>query len=117
MYIYIYICIYIYIYIYIYSSFRHEKNRNETELCNYIWALQKDKVVPFCSKVFSIKWKTLRYKKPTSNYCRLSLTEKLFIIKSIGDNRVLNKRSEFVNKYRNQNNYLIKNMKLKDSMG
>ena len=25
------------------SSFRHEKNRNETELSNYIWALKKIK--------------------------------------------------------------------------
>ena len=29
------------------SSFRHEKNRNETELSNYIWALKKDKIVPY----------------------------------------------------------------------
>ena len=29
------------------TSFRHEKNRNETELFNYIWALKKDKIVPF----------------------------------------------------------------------
>ena len=71
------------------SSFRHEKNRNETELSNYIWALKKDKIVP------SIKWKLLRIVrvKPTSSYCRLYLTEKFFIINSIGDNRVLNKRS------------------------
>ena len=52
--------------------------------------------------------------KPTSNYCRLYLTEKFFIINSIGDNRVLNKRSEFDNKCRHQ--YLIKNVKLKDSV-
>ena len=36
------------------SSFRHEKNRNEAELPNYIWALKKDKTV------LSIKWKILR---------------------------------------------------------
>ena len=90
------------------SSFRHEKNRNEIELSNYIWALKKDKIVP------SIKWKILRIVrgKPTSNYCRLSLTEKFFIINSNGDNQVLNKRSEFLNKCRHQNQYLIKNVKL-----
>ena len=94
------------------SSFRHKKSRNETELSNYILALKKDKIV------LSIKWKILRIAcgKPTSNYCRLCLTEKFFIINSIGDNRVLNKRSEFVNKCRHQNQYLIKNVKLKDSM-
>ena len=86
------------------SSFRHEKNRNETELSNYILALNKDKIVP------SVKWKILRIGrgKPTSNYCRLCLTEKFFIINSIGDNRVLVKRSEFINKCRHQNKYLIK---------
>ena len=75
------------------SSFRHEKNRNETELSNYIWALKKDKVVP------SIKWKILRIVrgKPTSNFFRLCLTEKFFIINSIRDNRVFNKRFVFVN--------------------
>ena len=78
------------------SSSRHEKNRNETELSDYIWALKKDKMVT------SIKWKILSIVrgKPTSNYCRLRLTLKFFIINSTGDNRVLNKRSEFVNKCR-----------------
>ena len=92
------------------SSFRHEKNRNKTEL--NIWVLKKDKIVP------SIKRNIIRIVrgKPTSNYCRLCLTEKFFIINSIGDNRVLNKRSEFVNKCRHQNEYLIENLKLKDSM-
>ena len=44
------------------------------------------------------------------------LTGKFFIINFIGNNRVLNKRSEFINKCRHQNKYLIKNVKLKDSM-
>ena len=93
------------------NSFRHEKNRNETELSNYIWALKKKKVT------FS-KWKILCtvHGKPTSNYCRLCLTEMFFIINSIADNQVLNKRSEFVNKCRHQNKYLIKIVKLKGSM-
>ena len=44
------------------------------------------------------------------------LTGKFFIINSIANNRVLNKRSGFVNKCRHQNKYLIKIVKLKDSM-
>ena len=89
-----------------------KKNRNETELSSYIWALKKDVIV------HSIKWKKVRIVlgKSTSIYCRLCLTEKFFIINSIGDNRILNKRSEFVNKCRHQNKYLIKNVKLKDSI-
>ena len=75
--------------------------------------IKKDKMVP------SIKWKILRIVrgKAASNYCRLCLTEKLFIINSIRDNRVLNKRSAFAhnNKSIYQNKYLTKNVKLKDS--
>ena len=64
------------------SSFRYEKNKNETELSNYIWTWKKDKIVP------SVKWKILRIacEKPTSNYCRLFLTETFFIIISVGYN-------------------------------
>ena len=68
--------------------------------------------------VSSIKWKILGIVrgKPASNYCRFCLTEKIFIIKSIGGNRVLTKRSEFANQCRHQNKYLTENVKLKDSM-
>ena len=71
------------------SSFKHEKNRNETEFSNYIWALKKDKTLPF------VKWKILRIVqgKSARNCYRLCLTENLFIIYSIGVNRVFNKRS------------------------
>ena len=67
------------------SSFRHEKNRIEMELSNYIWALKKDKIVP------SIKWKILCIvcSTPRSSYCRLCLTENFFIINSTGDNRAI----------------------------
>ena len=52
------------------SSFRHEKNRYETEHSNYIWTLKKDKIVP------SIKWKILSivHGKPTRSYCRENLS-------------------------------------------
>ena len=48
------------------SSYRHEKNRNGTKLSNYIWALKKDKILPF------IKWKILRIVRGQAarNYCR-----------------------------------------------
>ena len=53
------------------SPFRNEKNRNDTELSNYILALKKDKTVP------SIKWKILGIVsgKRRSNYCGLCLTD------------------------------------------
>ena len=82
------------------------------ELSNYIWTLKKDKIVT------SVKWKTLRIVrgKSTRKYYRLCLTERSFIINSIGDNRLLHKRSEFVNKCRHQNKCLIKNVKLKKTV-
>ena len=57
-----------------------------------------------------MRWKMLCivHSKPTSNYCRLRVTEKIFIINFIGDNRVLNKRFEFDNKCRHQYKCLIK---------
>ena len=78
-----------------------EKNRNEPELSNSDWALKKDKNVP------SMKWKILCivHSKPTSSYGRLGVPGKSFIINFIGENRVLNKRSEAI---RHQNKYLIK---------
>ena len=42
--------------------------------------------------------------------------EKLYINNLIGDERLLNKNSEFVSKCRNQNKLLIKSVSLKDSM-
>ena len=46
---------------------------------------------------------------PTTGYCKLCLTEKVLIVDSIGDNRVLNKTiSEFVNKCKLQSHYVIK---------
>ena len=54
--------------------------------------------------------------KHANYYCRLCLTEKFFIVNSIGDNRVLTKRSEVFDTCRLQHKYMIKNSKLKDSM-
>ena len=82
------------------------------ELSDYIWTLKKDKIVT------SVKGKILRTVrgKSTRKYYRLCLTERSFIINCIGDNRLLNKTSEFVNKCRHQNNCLIKNVKLKKTV-
>ena len=36
------------------------------------------------------------------DFCKLCLTEKYFIINNLGDNKLLNKKSEFVDKCRHQ---------------
>lgn len=42
----------------------------------------------------------------SQNYCKLYLTEKFFIIQSLYDRNLLNKRSQLVCKYGHQNNLL-----------
>ena len=64
----------------------------------------------------SIKWKIIKivYSKATSSFCKLCLTEKLLILNALGDDKCLNKKTEFINKCRHQNKLLLKNVK--DSM-
>ena len=61
------------------------------------------------------KWRILKkvYPKPRFNYCKLCLMEKLYMNNSIGDERLLNKKSEFVSKCRRQNKLLIKKCVIK----
>ena len=55
-------------------------------------------------------------KNVSLNYCKLCLTQKFFIIKSLDDCNSLNKRSELVSKCRHQNMLLLCNLKRSDSM-
>ena len=45
-----------------------------------------------------------------TDFCKLCLTEKYFILNNLGDNKLLNKKSEFVNKCRHQKKLLLKFM-------
>ena len=92
------------------SSFKNENSKNSTQLSKYIWSSRENNKKP------SIKWKIVKivYSKATSSFCKLCLTEKLFILNTLGDDNCLNKTTEFVNKYRHQNKLLLKNVK--DSM-
>ena len=51
------------------------------------------------------------YRNPRHNFCRLCLIEKLLIIKFQKQDMLLNKRSEFISKCRQENKLLIKSMK------
>ena len=79
----------------------------ETELSKYIWKLKEDGKSP------SIKWSIVKRVNSTPNksFCKLCLMEKLFIIKSLDDNNMLNKRSELISKCRHQNKTLLCNFK------
>ena len=49
--------------------------------------------------------------KATSEFCKLYLMEKFYILNALGDERCLNKRTEFISKYRYQIKLLLKNAK------
>ena len=74
-------------------SFIHEQHKNDTELSKYIWDLTSAHKVP------TIKWCIVRkiHGNPKSDFCKLRLTEKYFILNNLRDNKLLNKKSEFVN--------------------
>ena len=92
------------------SSFKNENSKNSTELSKYVRSLRENNKKP------SIRWKIVKivYSKATSSFCKLCLTEKLFILNTLGDGNCLNEKIEFINKYRHQNKLLLKNVK--DSM-
>ena len=92
------------------SSFRNENQKNSTELSKYVWSLINENKTPI------INWKILKliYSKVTTGFCKLCLMEKLYILNALGDERCLNRKSEFISKCRHQNKLLLKD--IKDSM-
>ena len=49
----------------------------------------------------------------SSNYCKLCLTEKFYVIESLADKNLLSKKSELVSKCRHQNKLLFCNVYVK----
>ena len=45
------------------------------------------------------------------NFCKLCLTEKVFLINALNNSRLLNKKSELINTCRHQNKLLLKCLK------
>ena len=88
------------------SSFKNENSKNSTKLSKYVWSLRENNNKP------SIKWKIVKivYSKATS-FCKLCLTEKFFILNTLGDANCLNKKTELINKCCHQNKLLLKNVK------
>ena len=89
------------------KDIKHEKYKNSTELYKYVWSLKNE------STPYSITWKVVNKVNGNANknMCNLCLSEKLLIIESITDECMLNKRSEFINKCRHLNKFMLKNMK------
>ena len=74
------------------SSFNNENSKNSTELSKYVWSLRENNKIP------SIKWKIVKivYSKAPSSFCKLCLTEKLFILNASGDDKCLNKKNNLL---------------------
>ena len=75
-------------------DFKHEKYEKCTELSKFIWNLKSHGMTPI------VKWSFVKRVscKTAANYCKLCLTEKFYIIQSLDDINLLNRKSELVNK-------------------
>ena len=69
-------------------DFKHPKYRNSTELSKCIWELKDANISPVIE--WSIVTKVLS--KTQLNFCKLCLSEKFSIIKSLNDPNLLNKK-------------------------
>ena len=90
------------------KSFRHKEYSTEPDLAKYCWELKDKGAVP------TVKFSIAKCVKGKSliNNCSLCLSEKLFIIRSLDDVNMLNKKSEFISKCRHINKRLL--IKVKD---
>ena len=88
------------------QDFKHKKHMKCTELSKYIWNLKNQGITPI------VKWRIVQKvnSKVSQNYCKLCLTEKLFIFKSLDDCNLL------VSKCRHQKKLLLCNVKRNDSL-
>ena len=74
------------------KDFNHEQYKKNTQLSKYIWLLKEDKITS------RIRWSIVEkvYGGTKINFCPLCLAEKLHLIEHFNDNRLLNKRNEFI---------------------
>ena len=88
-------------------DFTHKQYIKSTELSKYIWDLKEARITPI------VKWSIVEkiYSDTKINYCKLCLLEKLYILDFIDDNRLLNKRSEFISGCKHHCKLLLKNVK------
>ena len=88
-------------------DFKHRTYSKNHEISKYIWDLKETGIN------LIVKWSIVEkiYCNTKINYCKLYLLEKLYIIDFIDDNRLLNKRNEFIRGCKHQNKLLLKNVK------
>ena len=86
------------------QDFKYPKYRNSTELSKYIWELIDANISS------EIEWSIVTKVLSTTqlNFCKLCLSERFYIIKSLNDPNLLNEKSELVNNCRHQSKLLLK---------
>ena len=79
-------------------DFHHKKYGSSTELSKYIWKLKDEKITA------TIKWNIMPivHGTPKGGVCKLSLTEKFWLLKHFYDEHLLNKKSEFISKCKHE---------------
>ena len=88
------------------NSFKYESKKNSTELSNFIWGKNKEKINVDLD--WSILDKTKTY-SPASKKCMLCFTEKYHTIFSTKN--LLNKHNELVTKCGHENKFYLPNYK------
>ena len=71
-------------------KFIHKTYEKCTELSKYIWTLKSYGITPI------VTWSFAQRIKTAANFCKLCLIESFYIIRSLDDKNVLNKKSELV---------------------
>ena len=76
----------------------------------YIWQLKDINITP------TVTWKVVAkvFSDTKINFCKLCLTETVFIINALDDSQLLNKKSELINMCGHQNKLLLKCLKRND---
>ena len=84
-------------------SFRHRSHLTASDLSKYYWKLVDNGAIP------TIKFSIAKRVKGNTfiDNCNVYLSEKAFITRNIDDVNLLNKRSEFISKYRHLNKRLL----------
>ena len=88
------------------DTFKKDSLRDETGISEYIWHCKDKNLDP------KIEWNIQERAKafrPGDKFCMLCTTEKYHILKNLGSEEILNKRSELICKCRHKNKYTLGN--------
>ena len=87
-------------------DFRHKNYGNSTELSKCMLQFKDEKITA------TIKWNIMSivHGTPKGGICKLCLTEKFWLLKYFNDEHLLNKKSDFISKYRHTNKLLVKSV-------